>query len=97
MLVLIAELTVAEGKGAEVIESFKGVIEKIRKDPGTIAYNILQGKENPDKITVLERYENMEALQLHGGTEHFKAWQESLKGKGLFTGRPTLTMYDEAL
>lgn len=97
MIVLIAELAVAEGKGNEVIESFKGVIDKIRQDPGTIAYNILQGQENPDKITVLERYENQEALNYHGQTEHFKAWGESLGGKGLFTGRPTLTTYDEAL
>ncbi len=97
MIVLIAELTVAEGKGNDVIESFKGVIDKIRQDPGTIAYNILQGQDNPDKITVLERYENQEALTYHGQTEHFKAWGESLRGKGLFTGRPTLTMYDEVL
>ncbi len=97
MIVLIAELAVAEGKGNEVIDSFKGVIDKIRQDPGTIAYNILQGKDNPDKITVLERYENDEALKYHGGTEHFKGWNESLRGKHLFTGRPTLTMYDEAL
>ncbi len=97
MIVLIAELAVAEGKGNEVIDSFKGVIDKIRQDPGTIAYNILQGQENSDKITVLERYENQEALNYHGQTEHFKAWGESLRGKGLFTGRPTLTIYDEAL
>ncbi len=97
MIVLIANLAVAEGKGNEVIESFKTVVPKIRQDPGTIAYNILQGKDNPDKITVLERYENEDALKFHGQTEHFKAWGESLKGKGLFTGRPELLMYDEVV
>ncbi len=97
MLVLIANLTVAEGKGNNVIESFKAVVPKIRQDPGTIAYNILQGNDNPDKITVLERYENEEALKYHGQTEHFKAWQESLRGKGLFSGRPELLMYEEVV
>ena len=97
MIVLIASLAVAEGKGNEVIESFKTVVPKIRQDPGTIAYNILQGSDNPDKITVLERYENAEALQYHGQTEHFKAWQESLRGKGLFSGRPELTIYNEVV
>ena len=97
MIVLVANLKAAEGKGNDVIETFKGVIDKIRQDPGTIAYNILQAADDPDKVTVLERYENEEALAYHGQTEHFRAWQESLRGKGLFAGRPEIIRYNEVL
>ena len=41
MVVLIAQLKVAEGKGNDVVEAFKEVVPKIRQDPGTVAYNIL--------------------------------------------------------
>lgn len=97
MIILVVNLAVAEGKGNEVIEAFKTVIPAIRQDPGTISYNILQAADNPDKITVLERYENEEALQYHGQTEHFKAFGESLRGKGLFTGRPDMNTYNEVV
>ncbi len=97
MIVLVANLNAAEGKGGDVIESFKTVVPKIRQDPGTIAYNILQAADDPDKITVLERYENEEALKYHGQTEHFRAWNESLRGKGLFAGRPEILRYNEVV
>jgi len=97
MIVLVVNLAVAEGKGNEVVESFKTVVPKIRQDPGTISYNILQAADNPDKITVVEHYENEEALQYHGQTEHFQAWGASLKGKGFFVGRPEMTKYNEVV
>jgi len=95
MIVVIANLTVAEGKGNDVVEAFRKVVPLIRQDPGTVAYNILQVANNPDKITVLERYENREALQYHGQTEHFKEFGRSTRD--LFAGRAEITLYEEVV
>ncbi len=95
MIVLIANLKVAEGKGNDVVEAFRKVVPLIRQDPGTVAYNILQAADNPDKITVLEKYENREALQYHGQTEHFKEFGRSTRD--LFAGRGEITLYEEVV
>ena len=95
MIVLVANLNVAEGKGNDVIEAFKEVVPKIRQDPGTVAYNILQAADNPDKITVYEKYENREALQYHGQTEYFKEFGRATRE--LFAGRPEITLYEEVV
>ena len=95
MIVLIANLNVAEGKGNDVVEAFGKVVPVIRQDPGTVAYNILQAADNPDKITVYEKYENREALQYHGQTEHFKEFGRSTRD--LFAGRAEITLYEEVV
>jgi quinol monooxygenase YgiN len=95
MIVVVANLKVAEGKGNDVIEAFKKVVPKIRQDPGTVAYNILQAADNPDKITVLEKYENREALQYHGQTEHFREFGRGTRD--LFAGRAEITLYEEVV
>ena len=95
MIVLVAHLNAAEGKGNEVVEAFKQVVPKIRKDPGTITYSILQAVDNPDKITVYERYENDEALAYHGQTEHFREFFRSTGS--LFAGRPEILRFNEVV
>jgi quinol monooxygenase YgiN len=95
MIVLIANLNIAEGKGNDVIEAFRKVVPKIRQDPGTVAYNILQAADDSDKITVLEKYENREALQYHGQTEHFREFGRSTRD--LFAGRAEITLYEEVV
>jgi len=95
MIVLVAVLQAAEGKGNEVVEEFKKLVPVVRQDPGTVAYIIHQAVDNPDKILVYEKYENREALQYHGQTEHFKAFGQATRG--LFAGRPEITMYNEVV
>jgi len=95
MIVLVAVLQAAEGKGNEVVEEFKKLVPIVRQDPGTIAYNINQAADNQDKILVYEKYEDQEALQYHGQTEHFKAFGQATRG--MFAGRPEITLYNEVV
>lgn len=95
MIIIIAQLKVAEGRGNDVVEAFKKVVPQIRQDPGTVAYNILQAVDDPNKITVYEQYETHEALQYHGQTEHFKEFGRSTRE--LFTGRPEITLYEQVV
>lgn len=95
MIVLVAVLNAAEGKGNEIVEEFKKLVPKVRQDPGTIAYTINQAADNPDKILVYEKYENQEALQYHGQTEHFRAFGQATRS--LFAGRPEVTLYNEVV
>ncbi len=93
MIVITAVLQVAEGKGNEVVEEFKKLVPKVRQDPGTITYIINQAVDNADKIMVYEKYEDREALQYHGQTDHFKEFGRATRS--LFAGRPEITLYNE--
>ena len=95
MIVITAVLQVAEGKGNEVVEEFKKLVPKVRQDPGTITYIINQAVDNADKIMVYEKYEDREALQYHGQTEHFKEFGQATRS--LFAGRPEITLYNEVV
>ncbi|HUV43832.1 MAG TPA: putative quinol monooxygenase [Dehalococcoidales bacterium] len=95
MIVLVAVLQVAEGKGNEVVEEFKKLVPTVLQDPGTISYNINQAADNPDKVMVYEKYEDMDALKYHGQTEHFKAFGQATRS--LFAGRPEITLYNEVV
>ena len=95
MIVITAVLQVAEGKGNEVVEEFKKLVPKVRQGPGTIAYIINQAVDNADKIMVYEKYEDREALQYHGQTEHFKEFGRTTRS--LFAGRPEITLYNEVV
>jgi len=76
MVVVCALITVAEEKGNEYQEKFKGLAAKVRKDPGTITYVLNRSTEDPDKFFVFEQYENEEALKYHASTEHFQAYRK---------------------
>jgi quinol monooxygenase YgiN len=51
--------------------------------------------DDPDKITVLEKYENREAIQYHGQTEHFREFGRSTRD--LFAGSAEITLYEEVV
>ncbi len=76
MIVISALITVVEGKGDEYLEKFKELAPKVRKDPGLITYVLHRHVDNPDQFFVFEQYENREAIDYHGSTEHFKAYRK---------------------
>ena len=95
MIVVVAALQVAEGKGNEVVAEFTKLAPVVRQDPGTITYAINQAIDNPDKILVYEKYEDQEALKYHGQTEHFREFGRATRP--LFTGRAEVTLYNEVV
>jgi quinol monooxygenase YgiN len=72
MLALIATMKVQAGKEAEFEKLFLALAKEVRaKEPGNHLYTLT--KDGDGTYHVLEIYENEEALNVHGKTEHFKA------------------------
>ena len=93
MIVLVANLKANEGKGDEVAEEFKKLVPKILKDPGTVGYLVCRVANDPSKFIVVEQYENREALQVHGQTEHFRAFNAATRG--MFAGRAEIQLCNQ--
>ncbi len=65
MLALIARLTVKEGNEKKFEETMKGVVPKVRKEPGNLAYTMCRIKDNPRVFVFYEEYRDDAAFSAH--------------------------------
>jgi quinol monooxygenase YgiN len=65
---LIVGITAAPGKGSELAKLYKSRCEEIMKEPGCEQFEVFQSVVNPDKLTLLERWIDQAALDVHAKT-----------------------------
>lgn len=70
---VIAHLRAQEGKGAELGEALKGLIEPTRAEPGVISYELLASLDDERDYTFVEEYRDGDALDAHMNTPHVEA------------------------
>jgi len=93
MIVVAAKLKSVEGKGDELEREFRKLVPKVLKDLGAISYVVHRKADALNEFFVYEKYESMEALKLHGSTEHFKEFSRAIAS--LLEGRPEVGLYNE--
>ncbi|WP_313339464.1 putative quinol monooxygenase [Sedimentibacter sp.] len=71
MIKVVAKGTYFDGKAEEVIELFKELVSETRKEKGCISYSLFRDVKNASILTMIEEWENREALDAHMKTEHF--------------------------
>ncbi len=71
MINVVAKHFVKEDKVAEFIEKAKKLVECTLKEEGCIKYGLFQDENNPAILTIIEEWENKDALDKHMKTEHF--------------------------
>ncbi len=62
---LVVTITAAPGKGAELAQAFKGRCAEVMQEPGCEQFEIFQSALNPDKLVLLELWEDQAALDVH--------------------------------
>jgi quinol monooxygenase YgiN len=62
---LVISFTAAPGKGAELAQAFRGRCEEVAKEPGCQQFEVFQSVLDPDKLTLLELWEDEAALEAH--------------------------------
>ncbi len=93
MVALIAKMKIKEGKIDEATDLFRDLVPKVGKEEGTVGYAICRDKANPDLLVVVERYRDMEAIQAHSSTPHFKEFSKAVGA--LLDGKPDITVLEE--
>jgi quinol monooxygenase YgiN len=93
MVIVMATLKANEGQGDTVAEEFKKLLPKVLKDPGTLGYLVCRVANDTNKFIVIEQYESREALQYHGQSEHFKAFNAATRG--MFAGRAEIQLLNK--
>ena len=63
---LIITIGAAPGKGDEFAAAFRGRCEEVMQEPGCLQFEVFQSVLDPDKLTLLELWEDAAALEAHG-------------------------------
>jgi quinol monooxygenase YgiN len=63
---LVITINAAPGKGAEFAEAFRGRCQEVMTEPGCLQFEVFQSALDPDKLTLLELWEDEAALEAHG-------------------------------
>jgi quinol monooxygenase YgiN len=93
MLALIARMKIREGKEADFERVMGHLASQVRSnEPGNQLYVLCKGKE-AGEYTVLERYDNQDALTAHSQSAHYKEAGPALAG--LLDGRPRIEILKE--
>lgn len=62
---LIVTITAAPGRGSDLAQLYKARCAEIMKEPGCEQFEVFQSVVNPDKLTLLERWQDQAALDAH--------------------------------
>ncbi len=62
---LVVTITAAPGKGTELAQVYKARCADVMKEPGCEQFEIFQSAVNPDRLTLLERWTDQAALDVH--------------------------------
>ena len=87
MINVVASITVKEGKQEEFLEIFNGNVPKVRDEKGCVEYfpavdadsGIGVQKLDPQVVTVMEKWQSMEALHRHLESAHMLEYREKVK------------------
>ena len=87
MVNVLASITVKEGKRAEFIAAFKDNLPAVRAEDGCLEYfpavdidaDLPPQQLDSNMVTVIEKWENLEALRAHLVAPHMLAYKEKVK------------------
>ena len=71
MVVVIMEMRAQPGKGLELIQTLRALIESIRKEKGCLGYEVLKNIENETHFCLVEHWESRKDLDDHRRSDRF--------------------------
>ncbi len=87
MINVIASIRVKAGRVSEFLEIFKSNVPSVKKEKGCIEYvpaiDVDSGLPSQDldenRVTIIEKWESLDALHTHLRTPHMLAYREQVK------------------
>lgn len=93
MIAVIAKVPVQPEKKEDALAAVKTLMAGVAEEEGTLYYTLNVDEKNPDTFVFMERYQDMDALAVHGSTPHFKEFME--KAMTFASGAPEITVLNE--
>lgn len=89
MIYVIATVELAEGKKDEFLRAFHKLVPKVKAEAGCLEYGPTvdaptsikaQIPMRPNVVTIVEKWEDLKALEAHLGARHMQEYREEVKG-----------------
>jgi quinol monooxygenase YgiN len=77
-IMLTAKLRIKAGKESKFETLMKGVVPKVRQEPGNLTYTMCRSKQNLRLFMFIEEYADQKAIQAHG--QHLKELGVDISG-----------------
>jgi quinol monooxygenase YgiN len=90
---IIAKMTAAEGKAAELEARFADLIAAAEEEAGLEVYSVHKDTKNEGVYYFFELYQDGDALGVHGKGEQMRPAMKALGGD-LLAGRPEIIMME---
>ncbi|WP_312419044.1 putative quinol monooxygenase [Anaerospora hongkongensis] len=71
MVKVIARSIIKENSLPEALALYQLLVQETVKEQGCISYELFQELDNPNNLTLIEEWEDLEALKRHTETSHF--------------------------
>lgn len=78
MIKVIARSVIKKNHLSDALKLYELLVAETVKESGCISYELFQELDNPNSLTLIEEWENIEALQQHTQTPHFITLVEKL-------------------
>jgi quinol monooxygenase YgiN len=79
---LVVTINAAPGKGADLAQAFKSRCEECMQEPGCQQFEVFQSVLNPDKLALLELWQDQAALDAHAKLNATRAPMPSMLRAG---------------
>ncbi|KIL51074.1 putative quinol monooxygenase [Jeotgalibacillus campisalis] len=77
MIITHAQFQIMPEKESEFLQEIASLIEASRKETGNIQYELVKNLEQDFTYTMIELWENEEAVQSHNESGHFQAFVQN--------------------
>jgi len=71
MIKVIARSIIKENYFPEALHLYQLLVQETVKEQGCISYELFQELDNPNNLTLIEEWKDLEALKRHTETPHF--------------------------
>ena len=80
---LVVTINANPGKGLELATAFRSRCTEVMQEPGCLQFEVFQSVLNPDKLTLLELWQDQAALDVHAEVNKTRApMPEGLRAGG---------------
>ena len=80
MIALLVIIEIKSGHRRRFMESMLDDAQhSVQDEPGCLRFDVLEDREDADRIFLYEVYEDEAALEAHEQTPHFLRWKETVK------------------
>jgi quinol monooxygenase YgiN len=83
MIIIAGQITIEPEHAVALNAAIDDVVRASLTEPGCLEYVFSAHRSEPGIVHVFERWEDEQAIELHGKTDHYRAFGRSLRGMGL--------------